>query len=197
MTKKRKAELCDAVILKFEDDKSFFWNDLHGHKKSFNDLILDSDCDKGTDPDSKYYVVQPIINLLLEDGILKRMDEQTPRPYLSLTDKGNAIYPDIKHRGYATKYKKERNKSIWVVISGIIIIATFLLLIYNTFFNHKQIKVMPQKSDTATPQSSTRHEAILEPTKQSDTSDLSHGTDTTSKSRLLPTKDIKSDKKNK
>jgi hypothetical protein len=39
MTKRRKAELCDRVILKFTGDKSFFWDDLHGHKKSFNDLV--------------------------------------------------------------------------------------------------------------------------------------------------------------
>jgi hypothetical protein len=183
MNRKRKAELCDAVILKFEGDKSFFWNDLHGHKKSFNDLILDSDCDKGTDPDSKYYVVQPIINLLLEDGILKRMDEQTPRPYLSLTDKGNAIYPDIKHRGYTTKYKKERKKSMWVGFSGVIIVCTFLLLIYNTFFNPKQIKIIQQNGDTTMSKSNKVPELILEPKKQSAKPDSSHGIDTTSKSR--------------
>lgn len=133
MNKKRKAELCDAVILKFQGDKSFYWNDLHGNEYLFNDLVSDSDCDKDTTPSTKYFVIQPILNLLLEDGVLKRMDNESQSPYLRLTDKGNAIYPNIKNRGYVTKYIKERNENIKKNVLLLVCIATFLILCYKTY----------------------------------------------------------------
>lgn len=133
MSKKRKAELCDAVILKFKGDQSFFWKDLHGNQYLFNDLVLDSDCDTDTTPNTKYFVIQPILNLLLEDGVLKRMDNDSQSPYLSLTDKGNAIYPDIKNRGYVTKYIKERNENLKKNGLAFVSIATFLILCFKTY----------------------------------------------------------------
>ncbi len=150
MTKKRKAELCDAVILKFTGNKSFFWKDLHGNDYLFNDLVLDSDCDTDTTAYTKYIVLEPIINLLLEDGVLKRMDNESDKPYLSLTDKGNAINPDIKNRGYLTKYIKERNENRKKNGLAAISVATFIILCFKicngSFDNPKTHKIDPTKT---------------------------------------------------
>lgn len=151
VNKKRKAELCDAIILEFYGDKSFAWHQLHGAEKKFNHLVKDSDCDKGTDADAKYFVLQPLINLLLEDGVLQRMLNNTPEAYVCLTDKGNAMLPYLNHRGYVTMYKKENKKNLWIYISGGLIIATFLILIYNTWI--KQLLFSSQPNNTATPTS--------------------------------------------
>jgi hypothetical protein len=46
MNLKRKAEICDAIIARFDGNKTIYWKDLHGNQMLFNDLIKDSDCKK-------------------------------------------------------------------------------------------------------------------------------------------------------
>ena len=130
MKRKRKAELCDAIILKFEGNKSFYWDDLHGHKKAFNDIVMDADCgNNNPSPEDKYFkVIEPLVNLLVSDGILKRNNVGEKDPYLNLTDKGFSTFSDIKELGYITKYKGECKKRIWRIALGMVSIATFILV---------------------------------------------------------------------
>ena len=198
MTKKRKAELCDGVIKKFYGDCSYFWRDLHGNNYEFNDLVLDSDCKEDTSPNTKYFVIQPIINLLLEDGVLQRMDNKSIDPYLSLTDKGNAMLPYLNHRGYVTIIRRGKRKSVWIFFSGAIIVATFLILIYDTWFNPKYLKSNPQSSDTTVRQTNILHETPLDTNKEFAKKDSGLvTTDTTSKQNLQPTKPAEHDNKKK
>lgn len=152
MTKKRKAELCDAIILEFYGDKSFTWHpQLHGPEKKLNHLVNDSDCHNGTDADAKYFVLQPLINLLLEDGVLQRMLNNTQEAYVCLTDKGNAMLPYLNHRGYVTMARKERRKTLWVYISGTLVVATFLILIYNTWGKKTNVHIVTSSDSTTVP----------------------------------------------
>ncbi len=146
MKKKRKAELCDAIIAKFKGDVSHKWTDLHGKDYLFNDLILDSECEGEPTKQKKYSILQPIINFLLDEGVLRRNDVGKPTAFLNLTDKGNAIYGDFKSLGYVTKRKEIVRKRNWQIFLGFISISTFIMVgfrFYNDFMQRQNKTVQP------------------------------------------------------
>lgn len=136
MTKKRKAALCDAILLKFDGNKTIYWRDLHGNKKLFNDIILDSDCDEEHTPENKYFVIEPFLNFLVADGMLRRKDQDVEgEQSLCLTDKGYSTMKDLKNLGYVTK-EKENNKEIgWKVILRYVAIATLIFVLIRFFID--------------------------------------------------------------
>jgi hypothetical protein len=188
MTKKRKAELCDAILLKFNGNKTIYWRDLHGDPKLFNDIILDSDCDKEPTPDNKYFVIEPLLNFLVADGILRRKDQDIEgEQSLCLSDKGYSTMKDLKILGYVTLAKKERKKSIWTKVSGGIVVATFLILIYNTWGKKDKASQNFQPS-TNTEQSNTPHLPQLDTNKQPAKKESLTGIDTPTKQLPRQTK---------
>jgi len=124
-----KAKILDAILLKFTGNITITWYQLE--QGAFNDIAT-------------YHVVENNINYLVGDGQLER---DVAQPFsLSMTDKGFATMTDLPNLGYVTIAKKEKKKNIWTFISGGIVVATFLILVYDTWFNSKQTNTDHQNS---------------------------------------------------
>jgi hypothetical protein len=181
MTQKRKAALCDAILLKFDGNQTFYWRDLHGDPKLFNDIISDSDCDTEPTPDNKYFVIEPLLNFLVADGMLRRKDQNIEgHQSLCLSDKGYSSMKDLKNLGYVTLAKKKRLNFIWIRVSGGIVIATFLILIYNTWGKKDKANQIYQPSTNAE-QPNTPPLPQLDTNKQSAKKDTLAAIDTPTK----------------
>jgi len=125
-----KAKILDAILLKFTGNITITWNQLQ--QGAFNEIAT-------------YHVVENNINYLVGDGQLER--DVTQAFSLSMTNKGFATMTDLPNLGYVTLAKKEKKKTIWAFISGGIVIATFLILVYDKWFNPKQTNADHQNSN--------------------------------------------------
>jgi len=80
-------------------------------------------------------VLEPLLNLLVADGILRRKDQDIEgQQSLCLTDKGYSTMKDLENLGYNRKATKETKAKIWSIASGTIVVLTFLILVYDTWF---------------------------------------------------------------
>jgi len=141
----KKAKLLDRILLKFAGNATIKWNDLRdGH---WDDI-------------ASYHVCENNINFLVGDGMIKR---ESAILALSLTDKGLAVMTDIPNLGYAKKTKKE----IFDACVKYVAIATFFILIYNTFLkksndylqrkeNHQGIDTLQPRQDNKLHDSTSR-----------------------------------------
>jgi hypothetical protein len=135
-TKKRRAQISDGIIQKFNGNKQIYWKDIHGAKKIFNDLILDTDCEDEPTPDSKYYVIEGLINFLIADEMLIRIDENIEgQQRLKLTDKGYYTMTNIKDSGLYSKYKENCWNVFWKRTLIFVSIATFCFVIIEFVLN--------------------------------------------------------------
>ena len=161
MTKKRKAELCDAIILRFDGNKTIFWRDLHGNERLFNDMILDSDCDKEPTAENKYYVIEPLLNLLVADGILRRKDQDIEgEQSLCLTDKGYSTMKDLKNLGYVTKEKENNKETGWKIILRYVAIATLIFVLIRFFIDFILPLFQSKPTQSTSPTTQPPKEAI-------------------------------------
>lgn len=140
-----KAKILDAILLKFTGNKTITWHEIK--EGAFIDI-------------ETYYVIENNINFLVGDGQLERDSVQAFS--LSMTDKGFATMTDLPNLGYVTTAKKERNIRRWANISGVIVILTFLILIYDTWFNKQ--KPIPAQTETTQP-ANRLHETQIDTNK--------------------------------
>ena len=124
ISKKRQAEIRDAVLKKFQGDKTWIWNDTIS-KEWYSDI------DKNV-----YHIENALKHLIGEDYIKSdnggRDDRSSTK--LKLSNKGWSFLSEINRVGYVVQFKKNRNKMIWSILTGIIVIATFCLTIRQDFF---------------------------------------------------------------
>ena len=161
MTKKRKAELCDAILLRFDGNKTIHWRDLHGNPKLFNDIILDSDCDENPTPENKYFVIEPLLNFLVADGMLRRKDQDIEgEQSLCLTDKGYSTMKDLKNLGYVTKEKENNKETGWKVVLRYVAIATLIFVSIRFFIDFILPLLQSKPTQSTSPTTQTPKESI-------------------------------------
>lgn len=107
MTKKKKAQICDAIILLFKPGIVIY---LQGNEGLFSYLIEVKDY---SDKNVSYVLKDSNIKFLIADGMLDISDEyQKGITSLRLTDKGIATMRDIKNLGYVAEYRNNNFMNI-------------------------------------------------------------------------------------
>jgi hypothetical protein len=123
----QKAKILDAILLKFVGNRTFTWTQLQNG--AFGDI-------------GNYHLIENNINFLIGEGHLRR-NEIEPQS-LTLTDKGFATMTDLPNLGYVVSAKKERRKNAFKALSGIILVASFGILIYDTWFHAENYPPKPE-----------------------------------------------------
>ncbi|MBK7886786.1 MAG: hypothetical protein IPJ86_05610 [Bacteroidetes bacterium] len=130
--------------------------DLHGNPKLFNDMILDSDCDEEPNPDNKYFIIEPLLNFLVADGMLRRKNQDIEgEECLCLTDKGYSTMKDLKNLGYVIKEKENNKETAWKVVLRYVAIATLIFVLTRFFLDFILPQFQSKQTQTASPTTQT------------------------------------------
>lgn len=135
MITKTKSVILDDILRRFKGNETIYWKNLQ---------------DEFANNMNEYYIIENNINYLVGDGMLIR-DKATES--LTMTDMGFAVYTDIDNLGYVTKQKAAKKKFWNKAIGFNIMLLTFLLIVYTSFFQakpsvlnpvHDTIRIVPQ-----------------------------------------------------